>query len=104
MKDLTRRNFVKSASLGAAGIGLSGFAKAENPDGKKPEFNSREVYVASLTMDKIKGKDVRQVTESALKQMEIALPMSPDVYCLPEVFHLAGVIGGRPPKETSSED
>lgn len=55
-------------------------------------------------MKSISGKDINQVTRSALKQMEIALPMSPDIYCLPEAFHVAGLKGDKPPLRVSSED
>lgn len=103
MKDLTRRNFVKNASLGAAAVGLTGLASADAA-AQSPGRNPREVYIASLTMHNMHRNDMQGVIQAAIKQMEIALPLSPDVYCLPEVFHAAGVAGGRPPLEESSED
>lgn len=103
MKNLNRRNFVKNASLGAATIGLTGFTSA-NSASQDPRRNPREVYIASLTMHNMQRDDIGGVVQAALTQMEIALPMSPDVYCLPEVFHAAGVAGGRPPLKDSSED
>lgn len=102
MKDLNRRNFVKNASLGA--IGLTGLAQQKTSSKEKPQRNLRDVHIATLSMHKIRGKDIKQVIQSALRQMEIARPMSPDIYCLPEVFHVAGVEGGRPPLDVSSEN
>lgn len=105
MKDLTRRSFLKNASLGAAATtGLTAFTSKENSAITRSPRNPREVYMAALTMEGIRGKDVQQVVQAALKQMEIALPMAPDIYCLPEVFQAAGVEGGRPPKSVSAED
>lgn len=105
MNHFSRRDFVKNASLGLAGVGITGqVARAENFIGQDAGPSSREVSIATLTMSGIRGDDVGQVVSAALKQMEIALPMSPDIYCLPEVFHAAGVEGGRPPLRLSAED
>lgn len=104
MNKVTRRNFVKNTSLGVATFGLTSFIQDKDINKVELHHNPREVYIASLTMNGIEGKDIKQVIQAALKQMDIALPMSPDIYCLPEAFHSAGVDSGRPPKELSSED
>jgi Predicted amidohydrolase len=101
----SRRNFVKSASVGLAGMGLisQGIGK-EWANRSQSGPTSRRVNIATLTMNGIKGDNIEQVIAAALKRMEIALPMAPDIYCLPEVFHAAAVKGGRPPLPVSSEN
>ncbi len=105
MSHLSRRNFVKRASVGLAGVGLMpqgiGQEQVHAPQtGRHP----RHVNIATLTMGGISRETIEQVVAAALKRMEIALPMSPDIYCLPEVFHAAAVKGGRPPLPVSAED
>lgn len=68
------------------------------------EGSDRMVWVATLTQDGITGADYKQVVQAAIKQMEYALPFSPDIYCLPEVFHVAGIKGPRPSLKEASED
>lgn len=104
MKSIKRRDFVRNASLGAASIGLTGFAQQEISKPEKPYRNPREVYIATLTLNNIAGKDISQTIQSALKAMENAKPMLPDIYCLPEVFHVAKLEGSRPSLKESSEN
>ena len=105
MSKINRRNFVRNASLGAAAMGLSGFSQEDKKVEKEKTYrNPREVSIASFTLNGIIGKDLNQVIQSALTQLEIAAPMSPDICCLPEVFHVARIEGGRPPLEESSEN
>ena len=66
--------------------------------------SDRLVWIASLTQDGIAGSNVKETIKAAIRQMEYALPFSPDIYCLPEVFHVAGIKGGRPPVADAAED
>lgn len=103
-----RRNFLKNTALGAAGLGLTGLVKAETgpveDNTKAADQKLRKVWIASITQKNMYGANIKAVTDAALKQMEIALPYAPDVFCLPEVFHAEGVEGGRPPLAVSAED
>ena len=89
MKNFNRRNFIRNASIGsltAAGlVNINAFGSAGNgkeDGGRLP----REVWIATLTQHNIHGRDLNENTHAALKQMENAVPFSPDVICLPEVF------------------
>lgn len=104
MRNQTRRHFVKNASLGAATLGLSSFTQGEAISKPKADQNPREVWIASLTQNNIGGSDYKEALQEALQQMEHTLPFSPDIVCLPEVFHVAGIKGGRPPLKVSAED
>ena len=100
MKTNSRRDFLKKSTLGASALGMVGMpAASAAPDQKK-----REVWVATLTQYGMEGKNYQEVIRAALKQMENALPWTPDIICLPEVFHVAGVKGGRPSVEETAED
>lgn len=104
----SRRNFIKNAALGASGIGLSGFFSKEKQEQKNIVANSsrkpREVWIATMTQHLMSGDTLEDVSKAAIRQMENALAYTPDIICLPEVFHAVGVNGGMPPLEISSED
>jgi predicted amidohydrolase len=104
MSNLTRRHFVKSASLSAATLGLTGFTQGEDISKPKAYRKSREVWIASLTQNRIGGSDYKEAIQQALQKMEHVVSFSPDIVCLPEVFHVAGIKGGRPPLKASAED
>lgn len=102
MADNSRRDFIKTSFAGAATMGITGTGLGAQVS--KAERNPREVWIASITQHNIKGKDWQSSVQAALRQMEICLPLSPDIICLPEVFHVAGIAGGRPSLEESAED
>jgi len=104
MNNQTRRSFVRNASLGAAGIGLTSFSQSGYPDKKEEVSKSREVWIATLTQHQIGGKSCKESVEAAIKQMENVLSFSPDIFCLPEVFHVVGVEGGRPALNITAEN
>lgn len=52
--------------------------------------SDRTVWIASLSQDGIEGSSIKNVIHAAIKQMEYAIPFSPDIYCLPELFILEG--------------
>ena len=101
MDKTSRREFVRNVSLGAVGTGLAGMARAASP--KNPE-KGREVWIAALTQHQIRGNTYKDNLAAAIRQMENAVPFGPDVFCLPEFFHVAGLKGGSPPLDTVSED
>jgi beta-ureidopropionase len=100
----SRRDFIKRASLGAVALGTPGVLAAG--PGRSAERNPRrrELWVATMTQHKIEGADVHSCVQAALKQMENALPFSPDIFCLPEVFHWHGIKGTKPEKKDVAEN
>lgn len=104
MSHQSRRNFVRNASLGAAGIGLTSFVQAGSSGTVEEVKRPREVWVASLTQHQIGGETFRDAIAAAIKQMEKVLPLSPDIYCLPEVFHVVGVKEGLPSLDKTAEN
>lgn len=101
MGKTSRREFVRNVSLGAVGTGLAGMARAVSP---KDTEKGREVWIAALTQHRIGGNTYKDNLAAAIRQMENAVPFGPDVFCLPEFFHVAGLKGGNPPLDTVSED
>lgn len=107
MEDFSRRRFIKNMGVGTPVIGAAGISGLQSIRQIKTERDSslpREVWIASMTQEGMTGNNIREVMDAALKRMELALANSPDIICLPEVFHVAGVHGGRPPLEETVED
>lgn len=107
MRNSSRRQFIRNAGLGASALSLKSLSDPEQQSSKtlRPQDRlPREVWVATLTTYKLEGSNCQEVIQAALKQMENALPLSPDIICLPEVFHVDGVKGKRPPMEEAAED
>src|SRR5690606_40435439 len=97
MENTSRRKFIKSMSVAGSVSGaarVSGFATSRHVMPEQYSHSPRVVWIASMTQEGMTGNTVREVIDGALHQMEIALPNSPDIICLPEVFHVAGVRGG----------
>ena len=63
----------------------------------------REVWVTTISQFGIEGDTMQQSIAAALKQMENAVPFSPDIICLPEAFHVAQV-RNKPPLTVSAEN
>lgn len=105
MTNQTRRDFVKNASIGATAFGLSGFNSIDKSSGQKEiKRLPREVWIATITQYNIGGKNIQESIQSAVRQMENAVPFKPDIYCLPEAFHVAAVSTGRPSAKVAAED
>lgn len=105
MSNLSRRYFIKHAMLGAGALGVPAALEAMPAKRKDPPGNSdRMVWAATLTQEGIRGVDYKQAIQAAIKQMEYALPFSPDIYCLPEVFHVASLTGTSPSVKEAAED
>ena len=103
MANQSRRGFIKNASLGTAAFAVPGFSSGNNAGQRSAEGSPREVWVATISQYFIKGNTMEQLIEAALHQMENAVPFSPDIICLPEVFHLVGV-KDRPPLSLTAEN
>ena len=106
MKKLNRRIFIRNSMMGAGAIGIPASLSAspqKNTNSHAIE-SDRMVWIASLTQDGITGTTVKETIQAAIKQMEYAVPFSPDIYVLPEVFHVAGIKSGRPEVKDAAED
>lgn len=105
MENHSRRNFMKNVGLGLPAAGVVGMRN--NPEPRRLNETGtlpREVWIAAMTQHGIAGNNIPEVIAAALKQMEVALSNSPDIICLPEVFHSVGVRSGRPPLDETAEN
>jgi predicted amidohydrolase len=57
----------------------------------------RQVWITSLTQEGIAGDTAAEVVASAVRKMEGLSSFQPDIVCLPEAFHVAGLRGPQPP-------
>ena len=103
MANHTRRGFIKNASLGTAALTVPAFASGKYTRQAAEARTPREVWVATISQFGIKGETMEQLIEAALQEMENAVPFSPDIICLPEVFHLVGV-KNKPPLSVTAEN
>jgi predicted amidohydrolase len=93
----SRRNFLSKTALGVGGAGLlstSVNAAAFDRAGINAEKNKRlprEVWVATLTQYDLRGNTVKELIANSLKVMESVATYTPDIVCLPEVFHVSGL-------------
>ena len=104
MANHTRRDFLRNTTIGASAFGLSSFMASSALDAKEYVKMPREVWIATITQYNIQGNDLASTLRSAIKQMENAVPFKPDIYCLPEVFHWAGIQGTKPSIASISEN
>ncbi|MBL7734750.1 MAG: carbon-nitrogen hydrolase family protein [Chitinophagaceae bacterium] len=106
MRKSNRRFFIKNSLVGAGAMGIPASLSSSPIKNNRASLggSDRNVWIASLTQDGITGSTVKETIQAAIKQMEYALPFSPDIYCLPEVFHVAGLKGGRPSIKEAAED
>lgn len=102
----SRRQFLRNSMMGIGAFGLPSLAQTGRMTFSDPltPQGGRVVWIASLTQDGIEGADYREAVLAAIRQMEFALPFSPDIYCLPEVFHVAHLSGGRPSIRDAAEE
>ena len=104
---LTRRHFIETASVGL-GLGLAtGRVQAgSGPMGGVPKSQRllREVWIASISQNKLEADSVKEMTRKMLARMEEVVPFEPDVICLPEVFPFVNLSGGRPSLAEASEE
>ena len=107
--NVTRRGFIQKASLGLglgvlAGSGSApAVAKSIAPVARKNRL-PREVWIASLTQEGLRGNNYKEVVKKAVKRMEQIAVYQPDIICLPEAFHSAGITTGeKPPLSERSE-
>ena len=107
MEKSGRRDFLRNSLLGAAAINIGSVAENAAPllqTGNPLYDGGRNVWVASIAQEGITGKDWKEAVQAAVKQAENALPFSPDIYCFPEIFHVAQLTGEKPGVKDAAED
>ncbi len=72
---------------------------AEGSQGRLP----RQVWITSLTQEGIAGASPSEVVASAVRKMESLSSFEPDIICLPEAFHVAGLTGRQPAVADAAE-
>jgi beta-ureidopropionase len=83
--NLSRRNFLGNASLGALAIGIPDFhfrTESTKDAGNSPEF----VNVGTVSIMDINASDAPDMVQKVLSVMEEMVPYHPDIICLPEIF------------------
>ena len=98
---ITRRNFLKRTSRGFGLTVLAGAtreASANKSVKPKPrgECLPREIWVATISQNRMEAKDYKQMIQKMLGRMEKVVAYHPDIISLPEVFPFVNVSSGRP--------
>ncbi len=105
---LTRRNFLQKTS---AGLGLVVLAGARNASAANPRFKPRpreerlprEVWIATISQNRMEAKNYEQMIRKMLARMEELVSYQPDIICLPEAFPFADLSTGRTPLSEAAE-
>ncbi|MCC7264700.1 MAG: carbon-nitrogen hydrolase family protein [Candidatus Latescibacteria bacterium] len=71
--------------------------------GDPPNALPRQVWITALTQEGIAGASLGEVCASAVAKMESLASFRPDIVCLPETFHTAGLTGPRPTVAAAAE-
>lgn len=105
-----RRRFLQLAALGAGASAISSPPQANADSTVKqrvtPKSNRlpREVWIASISQNKMEAKDHPSMIRKTLARMEEVVPFQPDIICLPETFPFAGLSGKTPPLAERAEE
>ncbi len=105
---ISRRNFLRRTSLGcglAVLTGTSGASPAVAGPQPKARENRlpREVWVATISQDRMEAENHKQMIRKMLSRMEQVVSYQPDIICLPEVFPFVNTSAGRPPLSEVAE-
>jgi predicted amidohydrolase len=103
-QNTTRRDFISKSAFGLGAAGLFGPMHAGmSATGQRNDRLPREVWVATITQYYLKGDTIPEVIGNTLKTMESVVCYRPDIICLPEVFHVAGLEKNVPVSSETSE-
>lgn len=99
-RTITRRNFLQKTSRGFGLTVLAGATKGSAANqGVKPkprgERLPREIWVATISQNRMEAKDYEQMIQKMLGRMEKVVPYQPDIIGLPEVFPFVNLSSGR---------
>ncbi len=97
----SRRRFLKASSIGlpiaAITTRKSRHATAAPPHRPRDKRLPREVWVASISQNKMTASNYDQMIRQMLQRMAEVVCYEPDIICLPEVFPFVNLDSGRPP-------
>lgn len=100
----TRREFLSKSALGLGAAGLFNPMNAATMSaGPESKRLPREIWIATITQHYLKGDTIDEVIRNTIKTMETVVCYRPDIICLPEVFHVAGLPGKVPVSAKTSE-
>ena len=107
-RTITRRNFLQRTSLGfglavLAGSGKGSAASSRIKPRPREKRLPREVWVATISQNRMETKNYEQMIRKMLSRMEEVVSYQPDIICLPEVFPFANLSSGRPPLSEVAE-
>jgi len=99
-RTITRRNFLQRTSQGlglTVLAGATGETEANQSLKPKPrgERLPREIWVATISQNRMEAKDYEEMIQKMLVRMEKVVPYQPDIISLPEVFPFVNLSSGR---------
>lgn len=99
---MDRRSFLRTAAA-SAGTGILAVSSADAGSSDKNAAPSRnQVWVASISLERLQGKTMPEMVDRVIERMKEILPMSPDIFCIPEVFAYERV-SQKPPFREQAE-
>ena len=108
-KTTTRRGFLGQVSIGGGLAALAGSQKSASaatsrvrPKPRKERLE-REVWVATISQDRMGAGSYKDMIGQMLKRMEEVTSYEPDIICLPEVFPFTNLSSGRSPLSEVAE-
>lgn len=108
-KPSSRRNFLNKSAMGLGIAGLfnnsvnAGIIEPVPGSVEKNKRLPREVWIATITQHYLKGNTIDEVMANTVKTMESVRAYQPDIICLPEVFHIAGLPAQLPVSTETAE-
>ncbi len=99
---MKRRTFLQTTGgLGAGLIAASNSSEAAA--GRSKDRLPREVWVATLSMEKLRADKIDALLDRLFGRMEETLSCEPDIICVPEVFLFPGVSHSLSATEVAEE-
>ncbi|MEE9429756.1 MAG: carbon-nitrogen hydrolase family protein [Melioribacteraceae bacterium] len=90
----SRRNFIKKSVLGVGAISVLGNntnCAADKTSGTQKKKLPREVWIATISQEKLHAENSTQMISKILGLMEEIAPLKPDIICTPEIFPFVGI-------------
>jgi predicted amidohydrolase len=105
---LTRRGLLRNASLGlGASVITAPHQAVAGPQSTEPAAKAnrlpREVWVASISQERLEAKNYEEMIKKMLGRMEEVVSYEPDIVCLPEAFPFVNLPTDRPPLDEVAE-
>ena len=106
--NLSRRNFIQKSALGL-GVGtLLPYGSFSSETKHHSYFHSgeklpREVWIATLSQEGMSARGTKEMVQLILKSFDEIKSYKPDIICLPENFHSAGISDKYVMKDTAEK-